>query len=258
MIEFDSISPFFSPFITTDGIGAKGDYFDLHFHTTASDSAILPKFFIEFLKDKRYLLAVTDHNEIAGAVRLHDLGLNVVPGIELGFIDGFELLVYFKDIEDLKKFFNTYVAPHRHPQRMARTTKDVFFFLDLLKDFDCHISIPHISGYAQKNFVKNKKYIHRIIEQVDSIETYNQGLSKKKNIIARDLRINYNKSATFGSDAHGEKEIFAFQKLLSSEEAPYEKFLNYFTKIKSLGKIGKKHLNYYIKNRKKRHEHRGK
>lgn len=251
MIEFGCISPFFTPFLTVNGKGIKGDYFDLHLHTTASDSDIKPKFFIHFLKFKRYLIAVTDHNEITGALKLKELGINCVPGIELGCSDGFEILIYFKTFEDLKKFFYTFVEPNRHPQRMARTTKNIFFFLDILKDFDCHISIPHISGYAQKNFLKNKEYIFHIIERSESLETYNHTLNKNKNSIARHLRKEKNKYCTFGSDAHSENEIYSFSKKIIQEEEYSDKFFNYFNKIKCLGSIGKKHLTYYLKNRKK-------
>ena len=252
MLEFNQLSPFFNDFITTEGDGSRGEYFDLHFHTFASDSSIYPKFFKEFLKDKKYLVGVTDHNEIKGAIKLQEMGITVVPGIELGCVDGYELLIYFKEMGELIRFFENHVVPNRHPQRMARTLKDVFYYLDVLKDFECHISVPHISGYAQKNFLKNKKYIYQIVEKADSIETYNQGLSRKKNDIARDLRINYNKSATFGSDAHSEREIISFQKLISSEMNYYEKIVNYVVKLKSLGKIGQKHLKYYLQNRRKK------
>lgn len=164
------------------------------------------------------MISITDHNEIRGAVKIAELGISVVPGIELGCEDGFELLVYFNTFEDLEEFYAREVEGNKHPYRMARTTKDVFYYLDLLEGRGCHISIPHINGMAQKNFIKNKHYLSEVIKRVDSLETYNHSLSKKRNLTAKDLRKRYDLNATFGSDAHINREILSFYRFLNMEE----------------------------------------
>ena len=103
MIEFQKLSDFFFPFIESDFKYAGNFYYDLHIHTTASDSFIQPEFLKSFLEDKRYLISVTDHNEIRGAIKLKELGINNIPGIEVGCEDGFELLVYFKKNTELAR-----------------------------------------------------------------------------------------------------------------------------------------------------------
>ena len=75
MVEFQKLSPFFFPFIDSDSRFAGDFYYDLHIHTTASDSFIKPEFLKNFVKNKRYLLSVTDHNEIRGAVELYEKGI---------------------------------------------------------------------------------------------------------------------------------------------------------------------------------------
>lgn len=249
MIEFDKLNIFFKeihPF-KDDG---RELYLDLHMHTYASDGFNREDFLIEFLRQKEHLISITDHNEIRGAVAIEGSGVNNVPGIELGFIDGFELLVYFKTIENLEDFYIKEVEPHKHRYRMARTNKDVYYFLDLLKERECHISIPHINGLAQKNFIKNKEYIKDILQKVDSVETYNHTLTKGRNLAAKTLRKKYDLTATFGSDAHINREIKSYYRFLNEEERKHHKLVDTLYKLPMISGIGQKHLIHAILNKK--------
>jgi len=249
MIEFDKLSNFFKnihPFTKED----KELYLDLHMHTYASDGFNKEDFFIDFLKDKEHLISITDHNEIRGSVALKDKGLNIVPGIELGFIDGFELLIYFNTMQELEEFYIREVEPHKHRYRMARTNKDVFYFLDLLKNRQCHISVPHINGLAQKNFIQNKEYIKDILLRVDSVETYNHTLTKKRNLTAKRIRKHYDLTATFGSDAHINREIKSYHRFLNEEEKKHHKLVDTLYKLPMISGIGQKHLFHAILNKK--------
>ena len=185
MIEFKKISDFFITFIKSDFRYAGDFYYDLHIHTTASDSFIKPEFLKNFVSNKRYLIAVTDHNDIRGAIKLNEMGINNVPGIELGCEDGFELLVYFKNMEDLEEFYKKEVEKYRNLKRMAKTHRDIYEYLDALKNWECHKSIPHIFGVVQKNFINNKKYIYDVIKKVDSLETHNHALPMVRNRSSR-------------------------------------------------------------------------
>lgn len=53
MIEFQKLSDFFFPFIESDFKYAGNFYYDLHIHTTASDSFIQPEFLKSFLEELR-------------------------------------------------------------------------------------------------------------------------------------------------------------------------------------------------------------
>ncbi len=248
MIEFNKLDPFFKRFHTFDK-GLQDLYIDLHMHTIASDGFNKKDFFIDFLKDKEHLISITDHNEIRGTIVLSETDINIVPGIELGFIDGFELLVYFQDIIDLEKFYISEVEPHKHRYRMARTNKDVHYFLRVLKEWDCHLSIPHINGLAQKNYLKNKDYLKSIYPLIDSIETYNHTLNKKRNLAAKAIRKKYDLSATFGSDAHINREIKSYNRFLNSEEKKHHTLLDTLYKIPMISGLGHKHLKHALKNK---------
>lgn len=250
MVEFNSLSKFFDDFIEKKDGYLENFYFDLHMHTPASDGNISGEFLKEFLKDKEYLISVTDHNSIEGNIALRKLGINVVPGLELGCEDGFEILVYFKKEEDMIDFYNKEVLPFRNRYRMAKTRRSVFEYVKILREnYEVYISIPHINGYAQKNYLKNKDYIDEILKMVDGIEIYNHSLSKGKNQVARNIRKNYGIGGTFGSDAHEEREILSFWRFLNREERGMKKTIDTICKIKTVSGIGKKHLLYLIKHK---------
>lgn len=246
MIEFDKISDFFSVFYEFKP-SDECIYLDFHLHTTASDGFNTPPFLLEFLKDKKHLISITDHNEIGGAVAACDIGINNVPGIELGCDDGFEILVYFKKIQDLEEFYTREVEKNKHRYRMARTNKDIYYYLDLLTERKCYISIPHINGLAQKNYLKNKPYIKNVLNEVDAIETYNHALPKNRNINAQIIRRAYQLEATFGSDAHINRELLSFYRLLNKEEKLHHKMMNNLFKLPMISALAHKHMIHMLK-----------
>lgn len=247
MIEFQKLSNFFIPYIESDFQYVGNFYYDLHIHTTASDSFIKPEFIKNFLKDKRYLISITDHNEIRGAVKLFELGINNVPGIEIGCEDGFELLVYFKEMKDLEDFYVKEIEKFKNLKRMAKTHRCIYEYLDALNEYNCHKSIPHICGVVQKNFIKNKPYIYDVITKVDSIESHNHALPMVRNLMAAELREKYNLTATFGSDAHILREVISYYKYSNMDFNNRDKVLDYLYKIGSLSGIGQKHLFHLLK-----------
>ena len=242
-MKLKNLNKFFAEFYTERG--KEVTLLDLHMHTTYSDGFITGKVLMDFLKDKNYLISVTDHNAIGGNILLRKLGIRVVPGIELGCIDGFELLVYFKSEDDLIYFYKFYVEPNKNRFRMAKTNKDVFYYLEVLKKFKCYISIPHIAGIAQKNFVRNKTYIYDVISKVNAIEIHNNALPASRNKIAKNLQTKFKKNLTFGSDAHFINEVDKFCNLINQIKYKFD-LLESIDKIKLLMGLGKKHLFYMI------------
>lgn len=221
-------------------------FIDLHLHTTYSDGFITCKSLMNYLKDKNYLIAVTDHNAIGGNIFLRKLGIDVVPGLEVGCSDGFELLVYFYTEDDMIYFYKSYVEPYKNKIRMSKTSKNIEYYLQALENFRCYKSIPHIAGMAQKNFIKNKDYIYNIIGRTDAIEIHNHALPKSRNEIAKAVQEKYQKEITFGSDAHFMDEVEEFDKY-RNEIKTHGYIQGYIDKVKLLGGLGQKHLMYGIR-----------
>ncbi|WP_064609063.1 PHP domain-containing protein [Photobacterium sp. J15] len=216
MIEFDKISDFFSEFYDFK-LSDERSYFDFHLHTTQAKGRGSLPFYLEFLKGKHHLIAITDHNEIKGAISVAEAGINNVPAIELACKDGFEILIYFRKLQDLEDFYIREVECRKHFCRMERTDKDIEYYLDALVGRDCYLSIPHINGLAENNYLQNKPYIKKILTRVDAIETYNHSLPKNRNINAQIIRRSYELDATFGSDSCTNRDIESFYRLLNQE-----------------------------------------
>ncbi|WEM43217.1 PHP domain-containing protein [Photobacterium sp. DA100] len=224
MIEFDQLSEFFSDFYD---IKARGQfiYFDFHLHTTASPRIMTPPSVLAFLTETNHLISVTDHNDIRGAATACDKGLNNVPGMELVCEDGFELLVYFRTMEQLEAFYSGEVEKNKHCYRARRTTRDIGYYLDLLAERECYLSIPHINGLAQKNYLKYLPYMKNVLKRVNAIETYNHALPRNRNINAQIVRRAYQLEATFGSSALIARELMSFYRYLDQEERRHPRML---------------------------------
>lgn len=246
MISTIKLAPFFVKFIQQSEYENNGFFQDMHIHTPASDGFIKIDFLKQFLENKKYLIAVTDHNAIAGNLSLFQSGISVIPALELGCQDGFELLVYFKTHDALVQFYEREVNPYQNIFRMSKTNRHIFEYLEILKEYPSHLSIPHIAGYMQKNFLENKTYIYELISIVDSLEIHNHSLSETKNKKASYLQEKYQKFATFGSDAHSVAELKRFYDACNQQETQFSKFMSSLWKASSLAGIGEKHLMHFV------------
>ncbi|MBM7556261.1 PHP domain-containing protein [Halanaerobacter jeridensis] len=218
MLEKKKLAPFFKEKL--DGKLSE-NYIDLHIHTTASDGFIKPQLIKKLFANTSHLISVTDHNAIKSNIQLaEESNLNIIPGIEVGCSDGFELLIYFRTQRELKDFYKKYVKPFKMDYDITRTKQNHEHFLKHAAKYNSFISIPHITGIAQKNYLRNKDYIEEIIQTVDAIETYNHSMPQKRNKKAKKTRKQNQKYATFGSDAHIK------QSLISFYEGQEKKFFN--------------------------------
>ena len=208
MLEKKKLAPFFKKQLNNK---LSESYIDLHIHTTGSDGFIKPKLIKEVFANTSHLIAVTDHNAIKSNVQLaEETNLNIIPAIEVGCSDGFEFLIYFSTQTELKDFYKKYVKPFKLDYDITRTKQNYKHFLKHAAKYNSFISIPHITGLAQKNYLRNKDYIKEVIQRVDAIETYNHSMPQKRNKKAAKVRKRNNKYATFGSDAHIKQSLISF------------------------------------------------
>jgi len=163
---------------------------DLHLHSFYSpDSFLSPKKIIEVCHKKGInCLAITDHNEIKGALEVKKLApFKVIVAEEIETKEG-EIIGFF-----LKERIKPYLSPEET-------------ILEIKKQGGL-VAIPHPFDYLRRNIIK-KEALRRIIDQVDMIEIFNSGnIFNISNQKAEDLCRSYSKAPYAGSDAHTPFEI---------------------------------------------------
>jgi len=179
---------------------------DMHFHSHYSDgSAGIP----EIAQRARELgvgVAITDHNEIRGAVELSRIkSVLSVPGIEVTSREGTHLLVYFYLVRDLKRFFRTHIAPHRGPEVMSSTDLEMESLIERARRYDSLVILPHPYCAAYTGIYNSyfpEKRLETVLEMVDGVEGLNGSNLNRWNIRCALLGFNLNKIITGGSDGH--------------------------------------------------------
>lgn len=163
---------------------------DLHCHTISSkDSSIkLEALITECDRKGLEKIAITDHNQISGALEAADRWPGrIVPGLEIMTSQG-ELLAYFvtKNI------------------KMGLTPQET---IKALKSQDAVISVSHPfdrwrnGGWSITSLIE-------ILPYLDAIEVFNAHcFSDKPNQMAKAFSIDHNLAFTAGSDAHYIKDI---------------------------------------------------
>jgi len=158
---------------------------DLHSHTIYSKDSLTPV--AELIERARSVgldkIAVTDHNNVAGALAAKALAPDlVIVGEEIKTTHG-EIIAYF-----VKKCVPKGLSPQETIKR--------------LRDQGAVISVPHpldtlrVSAMGRENLLQ-------IIEQVDALEVRNARCVRgADNLAAAEVARAYGKLVTAGSDAH--------------------------------------------------------
>jgi len=165
---------------------------DFHTHSLFSHDAFttmrqLGKF---FRKNPDFVLAVTDHNEIEGALEARELfGDHIIIGEEIKTNQG-EIIGLF-----LKKFVQPGMS-------ILETVKEI-------REQDGLVMVPHPfkrHGNVDSPILEDQLYM--LHEHFDMIEVFNaRNRTPGANVKACDFAEKYNKPQTVGSDAHAVYEI---------------------------------------------------
>lgn len=179
---------------------------DLHFHTEYSDGFSRVKDVAERALELGIGVAITDHNEIRGAIEIDQYrDMLSIPGIEITSREGTHLLVYFYDIESLKQFYGNDVEPFMGNDVMQSTSLEMEEIIQRARAFETIIVFPHpycvgYTGICNLNFSKNR--INRLYDMVDGVEVINSQNMNKWNLQCALLGFNLDKAITGGSDGH--------------------------------------------------------
>ncbi|WP_342677197.1 PHP-associated domain-containing protein [Methanofollis sp. UBA420] len=183
---------------------------DLHVHTNHSDAPTRVRDALKFAARQGIGLAITDHNQISGALEAcrAGTGVPVIPGIEVSADDGPHLLLYFAATADLEDFHT------RHIERKKRdgpfiairmTTEEI---LDAREGYHSVAVEAHPCGYALLNRgIQRGRDSTGTFSRLDAIEVISGGMARTHNLKAAALARRHGLGQTGGTDAHLLRDI---------------------------------------------------
>ncbi len=179
---------------------------DLHFHSHYSDGFNTVKAIAKKAHDLGIGIAVTDHNEIRGAVEIDTYrDIFSIPGIEVTSREGTHVLIYFYHIDNLEKFYTYDVIPYMGNDIMSSTALPMEEIIKRARKFKTVIIFPHpfcvvYTGIQNSYFPEDR--LQHVLAAVDGVEVINSENMNKSNLRSALLGFNLDKGITGGSDGH--------------------------------------------------------
>lgn len=179
---------------------------DMHFHTIHSDGHNSVDEISEYARQLGIGIAITDHNEIKGAVELaRHPDILCIPGIEVTSAEGSHVLIYFYSSRDLERFYSQTIIPAMGAEVMSSTSLEMEAIIDAARRFPTVVVFPHpysaaYSGIQNSYFSETR--LLALYEMVDGIEVINAENMNKWNLQSTVLGFNIGKGITGGSDGH--------------------------------------------------------
>ncbi len=178
---------------------------DMHFHSTYSDGLNKIDKIVAKAQQLGIGIAITDHNEIRGALEINQYDILSIPGIELTVSEGSHLLVYFYETEELKRFYEREIKPHMGQGVMRSLSISMKETIERARSYNCVIVFPHpycamYTGICNVQFSENER--HKLLKMVDGIEVINANNLNKWNMKCAILGFNVNRAMVGGSDGH--------------------------------------------------------
>ncbi len=179
---------------------------DMHVHTRYSDGLNTARAVAARAKRLNIGIAVTDHNEIRGALEIdEDKALFSIPGIEVTSREGSHVLVYFQDCKSLSDYYRFSVKPFMGAGVMSSLSLEMEGIIENARRYPSVVIFAHpycaaYTGVCNINFSKER--LTALMEMVDGVEVINAGNLNKWNLQCAVLGFNLEKAVTGGSDAH--------------------------------------------------------
>ena len=187
-------------------LNEKHTVVDLHFHSHYSDGHNSIEAIAQKARELGIGIAVTDHNEIRGAVEIaQHRDILSIPGIEMTSSEGTHILIYFYQLDQLETFYHDHVIPQMGNDIMSSTELQMEEIIKRARKFKTVIIFPHpycgVYTGIQNSYFSDDRREH-IFSMVDGIEVINSENMKISNLRSAVLGFNLNKGITGGSDGH--------------------------------------------------------
>jgi predicted metal-dependent phosphoesterase TrpH len=189
-----------------DNLTSRFTVVDMHFHSHHSDGHDAIHAIAAQARDLNLGLAITDHNEIRGALELNQYrDLLSIPGIELTSAEGSHLLIYFYSTRDLENFYLRTVLPAMGADVMSSTALEMETLIEAAQRYPALVILAHPFSAAYTgvhNSYFSDERLQAIYEMVDGVEVINAENMNKWNLKSTVLGFNLGKGITGGSDGH--------------------------------------------------------
>ncbi len=179
---------------------------DMHFHSHYSDGISSIDKIAQRARQLGIGLAVTDHNEIRGALEIDRYDdLLTIPGIEITTAEGPHILVYFYETSELEKFYLTEIYPYMGLDVMSAISLSVEQTIAATRHYNCitigaHPYCATFTGICNCQIEEERQ--RDLLESVDGVEVINASNLNKWNLKATVLGFNIGKVMIGGSDGH--------------------------------------------------------
>ena len=125
-------------------LSEKHTVVDLHFHSYYSDGHNSIEAIAQKTRELGIGIAVTDHNEIRGAVEISQYrDILSIPGIEMTSSEGTHILIYFYHLDQLETFYHDHVVPYMGNGIMSSTVLQMEAIIKRARKFKTVIIFPH-------------------------------------------------------------------------------------------------------------------
>lgn len=194
---------------------------DMHFHTVYSDGSATVEEILAKIRKLNIGVSIADHNEIKGCLEIAEKKTEryfIIPGIEVKSRELIDILFYFYEIEELKRFFDNEVLPNTKKFfHISRTNIPLSKLIKLHRKYNCLISVAHPFGYSLRSSLTEvfKKFKSQL-EKSDVFEAINGGNTRKQNEKVINYIVKNNKAFTAGSDGHS---IYPLGNVLTCSKA---------------------------------------
>jgi predicted metal-dependent phosphoesterase TrpH len=187
-----------------NGLGYK--CVDLHYHTKYSDGQHGVKISVKKAKRLNLGVAITDHNEIRGAVNAYRMKqCTIIPGVEITSREFYDILAYFYDINDLIEFYVKYLKGNELKQGMTNMWRLKLSFIRLLdyaEKYNCVLAPAHPFMIKPKNSFDILQEEYGLLKRFDAVEAINGGMTTTQNLNCFNWAQKLDKPMIGGSDGH--------------------------------------------------------
>ncbi len=181
---------------------------DLHNHSEYSDTTTPITTIAKKARKLGIGLALTDHNEVAGNVKLSqdNPDIFVIPGLEITTKEMAHILAYFYSHNEMQYFFETHIKDSRGGNPNLATNVSVTNLLDITKNYNCVIAPAHPFAFPKRfSFISamERGFVDKsVLKSLHGVEVICGANLRYMNHCAADWAEELDKATIGGSDAH--------------------------------------------------------